>query len=595
MNAVAYYRMSSDDQTVSIERQRQEVEEYARARGYRILGEYLDEAKSGSKEVEKRLDFQRLLKDSSSGQFVAVLCWNSSRFGRLDSIESAFGKDVLRKNGVHLETCKEGRIDWNTFEGRLIDAMLSELNHLYSRNLSSDTVSGRKNLLKAGCWPHGTIPYGYDKQYSNGAESIVVRRDQRGRKPKHWRLDLVVNEAEAEVVRWIFNEYTSKDISMRQVGLALNKRGVPSPLNRSGQGNGWDKDTVRGVLTQRAYLGLGHSGYARATKSRAGKAFNRMGEIEVPDVCPVLIDKDVWDVAQARLASRKALGWSPKAGSSVLSGVLVCGHCGYRMEKKLRKGVTYYQCGTATKKPHLGCSQWRVHEKDIFPVIVRHLLAEVDIELLKAVEAKSSEEKLSDVAVLEAQAEALQKRINKGTERYLSAPESLVVDIGRKLEGWKRDLEGVRGQIQVLKAVENETGLASFIRWWDANKAKLVLLSAEGVVDTAEACPGRITIRQDAEGRPVPPKTTNVVMVPGVDVAETVLADVAEVRNLLVNQLGLKVTLFWKSERHGKRLFHQLDKGRIVVDIKHLSGVADIQRGRKVFELAFDRPMALAV
>jgi DNA invertase Pin-like site-specific DNA recombinase len=124
--AVAYYRMSSDDQTVSVDRQRNEVLGYARDHGFCVLREYKDEGKSGSKEPEKRTDFQRLLMDASRGEFQAVLCYNASRFARLDSIDGAFAKQTLRQHGVFLQSVCEGRIDWNTVEGRMFDFMLSD-------------------------------------------------------------------------------------------------------------------------------------------------------------------------------------------------------------------------------------------------------------------------------------------------------------------------------------------------------------------------------------------------------------------------------------------------------------------------------------
>src|SRR5438105_4584610 len=119
MKAVAYYRMSSDDQTVSIDRQQREVEALAKREGLPIIRVYKDEGKSGSKDTEKRAAFQQLLLDSASGGFQVVLCYNASRFARLDSIDGAFAKQILRENGIVLWTVSEGKIDWNTTEGRM--------------------------------------------------------------------------------------------------------------------------------------------------------------------------------------------------------------------------------------------------------------------------------------------------------------------------------------------------------------------------------------------------------------------------------------------------------------------------------------------
>ena len=106
---------------------------------------YKDEGKSGSKDTEKRAAFQQLLLDSASGGFQVVLCYNASRFARLDSIDGAFAKQILRENGIVLWTVSEGKIDWNTTEGRMMDFMLSEQNHASSdidRGISTPSWSG---------------------------------------------------------------------------------------------------------------------------------------------------------------------------------------------------------------------------------------------------------------------------------------------------------------------------------------------------------------------------------------------------------------------------------------------------------------------
>src|SRR4051812_35693446 len=82
-----------------------------------------------------------------SGEFAAILVWDTSRFGRLDSISSAKYKDTLRINNVHLETAKGERIDWNTSMGRLHDALQSESNSEYSKNLATNVVRGRLGAL----------------------------------------------------------------------------------------------------------------------------------------------------------------------------------------------------------------------------------------------------------------------------------------------------------------------------------------------------------------------------------------------------------------------------------------------------------------
>ncbi|MDE6456751.1 MAG: recombinase family protein [Dysosmobacter sp.] len=74
MNAVIYARFSSDRQREeSIEGQIRECQEYAQKNGIQVIDTYIDRALSASKETEKRLDFQRMIRDSGKHVFDMVL------------------------------------------------------------------------------------------------------------------------------------------------------------------------------------------------------------------------------------------------------------------------------------------------------------------------------------------------------------------------------------------------------------------------------------------------------------------------------------------------------------------------------------------
>ena len=95
MRAVIYARFSSSNQREeSIEGQIRECQEYAKKKGIQIVGEYVDRALSASKDTEKRLDFQRMIRDSAKRQFDSVLVWKLDRFAR-DRYDYAIYKRTL--------------------------------------------------------------------------------------------------------------------------------------------------------------------------------------------------------------------------------------------------------------------------------------------------------------------------------------------------------------------------------------------------------------------------------------------------------------------------------------------------------------------
>lgn len=107
MKAVIYARFSSDRQKEeSIEGQIRECTEYSKRNNIDIVGSYVDRALSASKETEKRLDFLRMVQDSSKHLFDIVLVWKLDRFSR-DRYDAANYKHILKKNGVKVVSATE--------------------------------------------------------------------------------------------------------------------------------------------------------------------------------------------------------------------------------------------------------------------------------------------------------------------------------------------------------------------------------------------------------------------------------------------------------------------------------------------------------
>lgn len=159
MRAVIYARYSSDRQREeSIEGQIRECKAYAERKGIEIVNEYTDRAKSASKDTAKRDSFLQMIKDSSKGQFDAVIVWKLDRFAR-NRFDSAHYKNTLRKNGVKVISATEAIAEGP--EGIILESMLEGMAEYYSAELSEKVKRGHKeNALK--CRNNGgTTPYGY--------------------------------------------------------------------------------------------------------------------------------------------------------------------------------------------------------------------------------------------------------------------------------------------------------------------------------------------------------------------------------------------------------------------------------------------------
>ncbi len=112
-----YARCSTAEQSVDL--QVDGLRDYAKARGFEILAEYLDQGVSGARAKRPALD--RLLDDARRRQFDAVLVWKLDRLGRsLHHLLTILGEfDELGVRFVSLDDA----IDTSTAAGRLFMQM----------------------------------------------------------------------------------------------------------------------------------------------------------------------------------------------------------------------------------------------------------------------------------------------------------------------------------------------------------------------------------------------------------------------------------------------------------------------------------------
>ncbi len=115
--AVIYARVSTADQSTDL--QLHDLREYAKARGFDVVAEYVDEAVSGARARRPGLD--RLIADARRRRFDAVLVWKLDRLGRnLRHLLTILGE--LEELGVRFVSLDDA-IDTSTAAGRLFMQM----------------------------------------------------------------------------------------------------------------------------------------------------------------------------------------------------------------------------------------------------------------------------------------------------------------------------------------------------------------------------------------------------------------------------------------------------------------------------------------
>ena len=172
LRVAKYRRVSTDEQALhgySLQTQDDTLDEYCQSKGYKIVGDYVDEGISGAKPPLKRPALKRLLDDVQAGKIDIVIFTKLDRWFR--SIEQYYKvQEILERNNVVWQAVLE---DYNTAtaDGRLkVNIMLSVAAN--ERERTSERIKVVfKNKVKNGEVISGAIPMGY-----------IIQKDENGRK-----------------------------------------------------------------------------------------------------------------------------------------------------------------------------------------------------------------------------------------------------------------------------------------------------------------------------------------------------------------------------------------------------------------------------
>ena len=319
--AALYARVSSDRQDVdlSVSAQLRALRDYAKANGYSVAREYVDEAESGR--VADRPEFRKMIEEGSqpNSPFREILVWKFSRFTRKREHAVAF-KSMLRRKGVRVVSITEYADDSPT--GKLMEAIIESVDEFYSENLAQEVVRGMREAASRGFFLGSKAPFGYRRvKVNDGAKE---------------RPTLEVDPATAPVVREIF-ESSLRGNGLKEICKELNNRGVTN------RGKRWYKGGLHYLLTNEAYTGA-------AIWGRTSKGENDPDPVRVEGAWEALVPRELFDAVQEAMRDRAPAKRKPgRVGSKfLLSGLLKCGVCGRPSTGQGAKSgqFAYYICGT---------------------------------------------------------------------------------------------------------------------------------------------------------------------------------------------------------------------------------------------------------
>lgn len=398
-----YCRVSTEEQSengYSIDEQERLLEEWCKKMGYVIYKCYSDRGISG-KNIKDRPALKELLSDAKEGKFDMVISWKINRVSRkLEDVLKIV--NILEKNNITFKSYSEP-FETDTPAGRMQFQMMALIGEFERGTIAQNVKMGMISKAKSGNWCGGRV-LGYDLVPNNSPEE-----------EKKGKNKLEINEKEAEIVRFIFNEY-SKGKGYKAITNQINKLGY-----KTKKGNNFSVGSIRDILTNPVYIGEIRYNVRQNWSEKRRRNINP-NPIRVKGKHEAIIDRELWDKVQLILESKKGKPSRIYDGEYPLTGILRCPKCGAGMvisrttntlADGTKKRIAYYCCGNWKNKGTSVCNSNTIR-----------------VDKANEYVFKKIEELVSNEAMIK----AVVKNINKERKDKVKPAKRLLGDIDKELE-----------------------------------------------------------------------------------------------------------------------------------------------------------------
>ena len=405
---VTYYaRVSSekDEQLNSLGNQISYYEDFIKKNpNWTYVEGYIDEGLSAAT-TKKRENFHRMVDDGKAGLFDFVITKEISRFARntLDSIQ--YTRELLNAGvGVFFQNDNINTLDEDS-ELRL--TIMSGIAQDELRKLSSRVKFGHAQAIKKNVVLGNGRIFGYTK--NNGR--------------------LVIDEAEAPMVRELFELYATGEYSMKQIENLFWEKGY-----RNHNGNKIAHTTMSGMISNPKY-----KGYYVGNKVKVIDLFTKkqkflppeewvMFKDETGEIVPAIVTEELWEAAN-KVLQKRSEDIKGRQGicnhANLLTGKLFCTDCGaayYRRESKDKQGNknSKWVCSNKIKNGADACASFPIYEEELKPLLLEvfreteddaEAMVDEYMEMYKALE--DGGETAKQVDALRQQIELAQKKKSK--------------------------------------------------------------------------------------------------------------------------------------------------------------------------------------
>lgn len=336
----AYCRVSSDseDQLHSFAAQIRYYSDYAKNHPeYSLVDIYADEGLSGTS-MQKRDELNRMLRDCKRGKIDRIVTKSVSRFAR-NTHELLTMLRMLKEMGISVYFEEQG-IDTDKMNMELIVTFPGLAAQQESIAISENMRWSYKKRMESGEFNTCSPAYGYD---------LVDGK-------------LVINEAEAEIIRRIFDLYL-QGIGPDAIAKTLND----SKASRRKDGEKWNHNIIRYIVSNERYMGDAKLQQRFTTDVLPFRRVGNHGEkpkYYVENANPPIVSKEVFRAAQ-ELKKKNRNEKRGTANASPLTRLIRCPECGRAFRKQISGGITYWMCSGQSFK-ETTCAIRRVREDMVF-------------------------------------------------------------------------------------------------------------------------------------------------------------------------------------------------------------------------------------
>ena len=351
--AAIYARVSSDKQREenTIASQTAALIDFARSHRYRVPDEWIfeDEGYSGTTLVRPGLERVRDL--AAEGQINAVLVYSPDRLSRKYAYQILLVEELARAGvetvfimAPRAETAEDQLLQ--QFQGMIAEYERAQILERSRRGKRHRARQGQVSVLSGA-------PYGY--RYVRRSDEVAAYYE--------------VIEAEAAIVRMVYDQYTAGGLSIGAITRLLNERQVPTRKQISR----WERSTVWAMLRNPAYSGTACFGKTRVARrqritrplrlrqgvaSRDSASHERPRNDWIEIAVPAIVADETFARAQELLVQNKIQAPRRTVTPSIVQGLVACSKCGYALSRTSTRStarlIHYYRCIGSDAWRHLG-------------------------------------------------------------------------------------------------------------------------------------------------------------------------------------------------------------------------------------------------